>query len=60
MSTSKVGHTGVSPVSPTLSAGPVGVGARSKKGGGSKIAWDDTVPSPQSHVSREYKTGVGG
>ena len=43
-----------SSLSPTLSAGPVGVGARSKKGGGGKIAWDDTVPSPQPPVSREY------
>ena len=46
-------HTGSSSVSPPLSAVTVGVGARSKKGGG-KIAWDDKVPVPQSHVSREY------
>ena len=46
-------HTDSSPVSPHSSAGPVGVGVRSKKGGG-KIAWDETVPSPQHPVNREY------
>ena len=46
-------HTGSSSVSLPLSAVTVGVGARSKKGGG-KIAWDDRVPSQQPPVSREY------
>ena len=39
-------------VSPHLSGSPVAVGARSKKVGGGKIAWDDIVPQPP--VSREY------
>ena len=49
-----INKVAISPVIPHLPVDLVGPGARSREGSGSKIAWDDTVPSPQPPVSREY------